>query len=216
MFVKLLYRGGVVLLLGGSGLLGYRLTASHMAADIYRDRIQQLSSDYESLRTMYNQAIRKTAVTELIVDEGRLTLSVPTPDGGRRNIETGFDPSNEIYCDYVQIDGRLWIRRLYDDRTAPSEGLLLDTRFEFVDWDAPGARQGHAVYRSLAPGRWIVTVTGDGSLGLVPVEGDRPTQLTPAPQVYDYEQIDKQLRARIDRIGPGDVVDHLFGGEAEE
>jgi hypothetical protein len=207
--IRVLTTAGVLLLLGGAGALGYRLAASRIAADIYRDRLRTLSSEYEDLRLTYNQAVRKTAITELIVRDGRLRVSISRPDGQRRTIDTPFDPGREIYCDYVLIDGRLWIRRVYDDLTAPADGLVLDSQFEFVDWTAPRARHGHAVYRQLAEGRWIVTVTGDGSLGLMKVEGDQPTPLTPAPQVHDFAEIEKQINARIDRIGPREVWQRL-------
>lgn len=202
---------GMICLAGAAGYLGYRLTASHVATDIYRARLQEVSRDYENLRTQFNEAIRKTAVTELIVRDGQLTISVPQPDGQRRLLQTPFHPDREIYCDYVLIDGRLWIRRLYDDLTPPAQGMVLDGQFEFIDWNAPGASHGHAVYRSLAPGRWIVTVTGDGSMGLVPVGEDQFVTLTPAPQVHDYQEIQKQVDKAIEVIDAGDVIDHLMG-----
>jgi hypothetical protein len=212
--MKFLTTAGFLVLLGGAAALGYRLAANRIATDIYRDRLRVLSSEYEGLRTQYNEAVRRTAVTELFIEDGKLFVSIPMPDGHRQTIETPFDPAQEIYCGYVNIDGRLWIRQMYDRRTAPQQGLKLDTRLEFIDWDAPGVKDGHAVYRPLSGAkRWMVTVTGDGAMALVPVEGEAPLPLTYAPQVRDYEQIEKQIGSEISEIGPGDVWRKLVGGD---
>ena len=109
--------------------VGYRLASAKVELDIYRDRLVGLSNEYESLRSMYNQAVRKTAVTELIVKDGRLSLAIRTIEGLDRVIDTPFDPAQEIYCDYVLLDGRLWIRRVYDAHTPPNKGLLIDDKF---------------------------------------------------------------------------------------
>jgi len=189
--------------------VGYRLASSRVERDIYRDRLASLSGDYEDLRSMYNQAVRKTAVTELIVKDGRLSLAVRTIEGVDRVIETPFDPSREIYCDYVLLDGRLWIRRVYDDRTPPSKGLVIDDTFAQVNWDDPAARYGNAVYRSLGEGRWVVTVTGDGSLGLVKVNGETEVRLSGPPPVRDYEQIRKQIDDAMADVTAGEVIKRL-------
>jgi len=214
--IKFLNRAGMAVLVGVAGLLGYNLTANHMAADIYQQRIAVLSAEYEDLRGMSNEAIRKTAVTELVVKNGALSVSVPMPDGTRKTVSTPFDPSDEIFCDFIQIEGRLWIRRMYTEHIAPNQGLKLHEQFDFIDWDAYPKILGRALYRPLREGRWIVTVTGSGALDISKVDEDAQVELISAPRVQDYEQIRKELRAEIDKIGPGDVIGHLIGSDRKK
>lgn len=201
-----------LLLLGVFAVLGYRLASRKMELDIYRERLAGLSSEYESLRLMYNQAVRKTAVTELIVKDGQLSLAIRTIEGVDRLINTPFDPAREIYCDYVLLDGRLCIRRVYDAQTPPHKGLVIDDKLEYVDWDAPGAIYGNAVYRSLSEGRWIVTVTGDGSLGLVKIDSEAEVTLSGPPPVRDYSQLEKQINEDLSHVGVSDVLKHVLAG----
>jgi len=52
-------------------------------------------------------------------------------------------------------------------RAALDALVNVDPNLAEVDWNRVGHHSGKAVYRSLTEGRWLVTVTGDGSLGLV-------------------------------------------------
>ena len=198
------------LLLCGIAVVGYHLASTKVELDIYRDRLTGLSNEYESLRSMYNQAVRKTAVTELIVNQGQLSLAIRTIEGVDRMIETSFDPAQEIYCDYVLLDGRLWIRRVYDAHTPPSKGLVIDDSLEHVDWDDPAARYGNAVYRSLGEGRWIVTVTGDGSLGLARTDSKSDVLLSGPPPVRDYDQLEKQINGALADVTVSDVLKRVL------
>lgn len=101
----------------GALVMGYRLVRSDIAAEIYRERLRSLADSYDQLRRTYNDAVKKTAVTELIVREGRLSVAVRTVEGVRQVIDTPFDPSNEVFVDYIVLDGRLWIRRVFDSHT---------------------------------------------------------------------------------------------------
>ncbi len=201
-----------VLLLSVIAWVGYRLAMSKVELDIYRDRLAGLSNEYEMLRSMYNTAVARTAVTELTVKDGRLSVSIRTIQGVERTIETPFDPSSEIYCDYVLLDGRLWIRRVYDAKTPPSKGLIIDDSLVNVDWSNPAVRYGKAVYRSLDEGRWVVTVTGDGSLGLARLEEGAELVLSGPPPVRDYEQMEKEIDASLSGVTAGDVVKRVVGG----
>ncbi len=202
-----------VVLLGVAGFVGYQLVQANLKADIYRDRLTELADDYDQLRQTYNQAVRKTAVTELVVEDGKLCVSIRTNEGVVKQIPTPFDPSGEIYVDYVVLDGRLWVRRVFDAQTPPSAGVVVEPELTDVGWDDPALAHGKAVYRRLDEGRWVVTVTGDGSLGLAKATGNEPTDLTSTPSVRDYEPVHEQARAEVDRIGPGDVVRRLVGVE---
>lgn len=193
-------------------VLGYRLASRKLELEIYRDRLAGLSNEYESLRLMYNQAIRKTAVTELIVKDGRLSLAIRTVEGIDRLINTPFDPAQEIYCDYVLLNGRLCIRRVYDAHTPPHQGLVIDDKLEYVDWNDPAARYGNAVYRSLSEGRWIVTVTGDGSLGLAKIDAKADVTLSSPPPVLDYTQLEQQINEDLSQVSVGDVLKQVLAG----
>lgn len=195
----------VLVLLGLAGLIGYRLVESRITGEIYRDRLVALHADYEALRSVYNEAVQKTAVTELLVRDGRVSVVVRDAAGEIATIETPYDPAREIYVDYVVVNGRLWIRRVFDAQTPPSQGVLVDPKLGQVDWDAAGAAHGKAAYRTLSEGRWIVTVTGDGSLGLAKCDDCGPIDLTTAPTVKDYTPVEEAASA-IESIGPGDVL----------
>ena len=189
--------------------IGYHLALSKVKSDIYRDRLVDLSSDYEMLRSMYNQAVAKTAVTELIVKDGRLSLAIRTIEGVDRVIDMPFDPAQEIYCDYALIDGRIWIRRVYDAHTPPRDGVVIDDDLKHINWNDSAARYGKAIYRSLDEGRWIVTVTGDGSLGLAKADAKADAMLSGPPPVRDYEEIETQIGDALDDLTVGDVLKRI-------
>ncbi len=196
-----------------AGFVGYRLLEANLKADIYRDRLIALESDFDQLRDTYNKAVRRTAVTELVVDEGKLCVSIRNTEGEVKSIPTPFDPSGEIYVDYVVLDGRLWMRRVFDAKTPPSQGVVIDPKLAEVDWESQGATHGKAVYRQLSEGRWVVSVTGDGSLGLARSMGNDPVDLSSSPDVRDYEPITEQAQTEVDRIGISDVMKRLVGAE---
>jgi len=216
----------------GVAMLGYTVARNDLAAEVYRDRLAALAHEYESLRGRYNEVVRRAAVTELIVEDGALSVRVVGPDGRERIVPTPLDPRGEIYVDFVVLDGRLWIRRLFDARTSPSDGLVLDPRLATLGWvdgidegesvlsEEAGAtplhaRVGKAVYRRLEEGRWIVTVTGNGSLGLERARDGEPARLLAAPQVRDYRSIEQEVQARLDRVGPLETIGRLVGLEDE-
>ena len=200
-----------VLLLAVTGFVGYRLIQANLTADIYRDRLNDLSQDYDQLRDTYNQAVKKTAVTELLVENGKLCVSIRNHEGVVRQIPTPYDPAGEIYVDYIVLDGRLWVRRVFDAKTPPSRGVVIEPQLAEVGWDDPKLAHGKAVYRRLDEGRWIVTVTGDGSLGLAKATHDLPADLASTPAVRDYEPVSEQARAEVEKIGPGDIARQIIG-----
>ncbi|MBL8965068.1 MAG: hypothetical protein KF787_13780 [Phycisphaeraceae bacterium] len=198
--------------LGALGtMFGYRFFRSELAAAVYRDRLEQAADDYRQLASTYNAAVRRTAVTELLVRDGALRVRIRGLSGVLQEIPTPFDPRGEIYIDYVVIDNRLWIRRVFDSRTAPGDGLIVDPRFINVEWNVEQARYGKAVYRSLSEGRWVVTVTGDGSLGLTRADDGDTVELESAPPVKDYDQVVEQARGQADAITARDVWNWATG-----
>jgi hypothetical protein len=199
----------LLLLLAVSGFAAFRLLEASLAADVYRNRLAELSSDYESLRDQYNEAVRRTAVTELRVQDGVLTVVIRTAEGDLQEIATPFDPSKEIYVDYVVHDGRLWIRRLFDEDTPPGQGLVVDPRFVDVDWNLSEKSHGKAAYRSLGEGSWVVDVTGDGSLGLARRKPDQVVSLSPPPPVREYVPVERAVDDRMGKVRFGEALEAL-------
>lgn len=203
--LRWLARIGAALLVGTLAVGGYRLVRTELAAEVYRERLEALASDYASLRDRYEEAVRRTAVTELRVEDGELSVAVRRADGEVRVIPTPYDPRSEIYVDYAVQDGRLWIRRVFADDTPPKEGVLVEPRLDEVDWEAADAAHGKAAYRTLGEGRWVVTVTGNGALGLERVEPDAEPELAPPPPVRDFEPVARRVDDRLGRIRPEEL-----------
>jgi hypothetical protein len=201
----------IVLLLTSCGFVAFRLLEASLAAQVYRDRLAELGTDYEELRGRYNRAVRRTAVTELVVENGVLTVVIRTADGEIQALESPFDPAKEIYVDYVVHGGRLWIRRVFDESTPPGEGMVIDPRFVDVDWGIAGENHGKAAYRELGEGRWVVDVTGDGSLGLARIEAGVEAQLAPPPPVRRYEPVDEAVEGALAGIRPSEALRALAG-----
>jgi len=196
----------LVTCLGLLGALGYRLLEATLEADIYRERWTYARKDLAELRDQYNAAVRRTAVTELVNENGRLDVVVRSATGELERLATPFDPRGEIYVDFVVVDGRIWIRRVFDSETPPATGLVIDSRYADIDWDRNASAQGKAAYRALGEGRWVVTVTGDGSLGLRRKQKDEAVELSSAPPVRNYDPIETSLAQRLDTIAPGEVA----------
>jgi hypothetical protein len=124
------------------------------------------------------------------------------------DIPTDFDPSREIFVDFVVLDQRLWIRRVYDETTAPRDGVVVNPELVEIDWDEPGATDGRVVYRSLSEGRWVISVSGDGALGLGPASGE--VDLSPPPEVREYEEAEEEVREAIGSIGLSDIWEWIW------
>jgi len=200
---------GIIALTGLAGFAGYRFVRADIAAKVYRDRLADMARDYESLRATYNEAVKRTAVTELVVKDKKLSVRVRAGDGTDKEIPTTLDPSGEVYVDFVVLDQRLWIRRVFDDKTPPWKAVVIDPGIKEIDWDDPSAAHGKAVYRRLTEGRWVVSVSGDGALGLAKV--DEPPALTSKPVIKDYKGAETEAMAEADKIGVGDVWEWMTG-----
>jgi hypothetical protein len=194
-------------LVGGIGYLAFEAGKANLAASIYKDKMVRIAQDYEALRGTFNQAVQRTAVTELVAKGDTLTVRIRTTTGVVKEIATPFTPSNEIYVDFVVLDGRLWIRRVFDAATPPDQGVLIDPALADVEWakrdPSSPITVGKAVYRALGEGRWVVTVTGDGSLGLAKASGE--AVLTTAPEIREYSTVESDTAKEAGAITPGDV-----------
>ena len=116
------------------GLATFRLADARLEANVYRARLAALDDDYHLLLDRYQALVRETAVTEVVVEDGAMSVSVRTAEGELRRFDTPYDPSGEIYVDYVARSGRLWIRRIFDAATPPEAGIVIDPRLAALDW----------------------------------------------------------------------------------
>jgi len=196
-----------------SGMFGLGYARARVEREVYRDRLAELTTRYDNLTTRYNDAVRRTALTELIVGEDRsLAVGVRTAAGDAERIETPYDASREIYVDYAIIEGRVWIRRVFDDATPPSEATLIDPELAQIRWDALGERSlGQAVYRSLEPGRWVIDVTGSGALGLRRATANERVTLADAPQIRRFDAIEREARAAAEGVTWFDALRRILG-----
>ncbi len=208
--VRLLTTAALVVISGVAAAFGYRLLRADAVEDIYRERLRELADSHADLAKRYNSAVRQTAVTELLVsDDGELAVRVKNSDGALRTIPTPFDPTSEIYVDYAVKDGRLWIRRVFDQNTPPAFAVQVNPAIADLDWSDESLRFGKAVYRGgLTPGVWTVSVTGSGALGLAKSEDS--TDLAEAPAVADFEEVEVELEREIDGVGFGEVWGRMF------
>jgi len=209
-----LFRGlGWLLLLGTASaalFASYGLLRARVADDILRHRLELLAADYELLREQYEAVIARTAVTELRVADGHLSVVVRNAAGELREIPTPYDPSKEIYADYAVLDGRLFVRRVFAEDVPPREGVLVDPALLAIDWDDGRASQGKAAYRTLSEGRWVVTVTGGGALGLAPAP-ETPVTLSPPPLLRSFEPVEDRVDERLSEVRPREVWQALRG-----
>lgn len=196
----------VVALLAGVVAAAASHGRSRLTAKVYASRLAALHADYEHLRAAFNEAVARAAVTELRVDRKTVTVVIRSLDGQVRELATPCDPEREIYVDFVVLDNRLWIRRVFDAATPPSEAFVVDPELAHVDWQSTRARLGQAVYRRLEPGRWVVTVTGNGALGLEKTDSDSRTALVAAPPVRDFAAITEGIGQDTARISLTDML----------
>ena len=193
-----------------TAVVGLKIAKAETANQVYRDRLSDLSTDYKSLAAQYNQAVRQTAVTELIVKDRKITVEIRTIEGEQETIETPCNADKEIYVDFALIAGRLWIRRVFDADTPPSQATIINPKLANVDWDSEGALVGQAVYRQLDEGRWIVNAAGDGALALTRVDDDQIINLSPPPTVKAYEEVQSQVDEELEKITWRDVLASVF------
>ena len=191
--------------------VGFAFIKQQAVTNIYRDRLHQLSAEYEDLRGQYNDAVRKAAVTELVVEQGTLSVHLVDVHGRNRVLTTDVDPELPVYVDYLVQHDRLWVRSVYDASRSPQDAMILDEAYRDIDWEDPATRYGLVAYRKLTEGRWVVTATQNGALALVPA-GDTPVELVPPPPMLDFKTVDQEVAADLDRLSIGDVLNQYFGG----
>lgn len=209
-FIQSIHSLFTLALIGVGAWMGLEWGRARIAEEIYAERLGKLATDYAALREDYNRAIARTAVTLLNVHDGQVSVEVLAADGTREIIPTPFPADAELYVDYLVQDGRLWIRRVFDDQTPPASAVVIDPKLAQIDWEAEGLHFGKAVYRQLGEGRWVVTVTGNGSLGLMPAPEGLRTDLTAAPAILDYTELQAEIDRDVQALPMSDVVAYLW------
>jgi hypothetical protein len=194
------------LLTGGFFWLKEEVTSS-----IYRSKLEAMAAEYTALADRYNHAVRQSAITELEVAGDTVTVLIRTTDGRIRRIPTTLDPRHEIYVDYLVDNGRIWIRRIFDQTTPPEKALVIDPVWDVVDWDTSGLEFGKAIYRALQPGIWSIQVSGNGALSLERVAESRPEFLQASPEIRSYEEIKLSLDREVEAIGLKDIWNYCTG-----
>jgi hypothetical protein len=192
-------------LAAGLCICGFFWLREEVTTRIYQQKLEALAAEYSDLADQYNHAVRQSAITELLVTENQVTVLVRTIDGSVRQIETPFDPKQEIFVDYLVSNGRIWIRRLFDQSTPPEDGLLIEPDWDVIDWKNPDIQYGKAIYRSLQPGTWSIQVSGNGALSLEPAPESHPELLAAAPKIRTYEEIRIELNQEVESISFQDL-----------
>jgi len=204
--------GNVLVIAAVAATAAYWIKWNDYRADIYREKLQQEVQAHEKLRQHYNTAVRQTAVTELVVDGLSVDVVIRNIEGVIKRIPAKVDPDREIYVDYILVNDRLWIRRVFSDNMPPSEGVVIDPRWARIDWDDPEVKQGISVSKGgLTNGRWVIRATGNGSLTLNKVGDDEVIQLVAPPKVKQFHTIDHEVRQEVNDVGFFEVLGKIFG-----
>jgi len=201
----------IIAAVGVVSIVGLRFAKADAANQVYQSRLRQLSTDYQSLASHYNEAVRQTAITELVVKDRKITVQIRTIEGTDETIETACNADKEIYVDFALIDGRLWIRRVFDADTPPSQATIINPKLAKVDWDNESALVGQAVYRQLDEGRWVVHAAGDGALALTKVDADQLITLSPPPSIKGFDEIQSQVDDELEKVTWRDVLASVLG-----
>jgi len=191
---------------------GFFWLREEVTSRIYRNKLETLAGEYAALADQYNHAVRQSALTELEVTTDSVTVLIRTIDGQIRRIPTPFDPRREIFVDYLVGNGRIWIRRIFDQATPPEKALVVDPVWEAVDWKKAGLNYGKIIYRSLQPGLWSIQVSGNGALTLEPVAETRVEQLVASPEIQTYEEIQIKLDQEVKDIRFRDLWNFCLSG----
>jgi hypothetical protein len=216
---RLLHAAGLFALVGLCATAFYQHSRGNVVAEIYRQRLQDLSGKYQDLRGQYNQVVRKTAVTELVQEKGRLNVVIRTAEGVLETIPTTLDPKSEIHVEYVVQNGRLWIRRAYSlsdpngHGEARADVRLINPKLADLPWATDPNLQGLSVFRrDLSEGRWVVTVTGNAALGLTKLKAGEPARLSGPPAVNAYPELQREIQADIDKLSVVEIAQRMLSG----
>ena len=195
----------------------WRQSRGNIVAGIYRQRLEEVSARYQELRGQYNEVVRKTAVTELVVDGGRVSVVVRTAAGIVETIPTHLNADQEVHVEYLVLDGKLWIRRVYTLSDPDSAGqaaasvAMINPSLAQPPWSTDSTLKGLSVFRkNLTPGRWVVTTTGNAALDLKKLPEGQCSQLASPPPVRDFPAMEAQIRDEVARLGVMDIARNIL------
>lgn len=187
---------------GGAGIaIGLQSMRHELTARLYKKQLEQLADDYTQLLDQYNQVVTQQAVTQLVVQDGVLSLSRRNAHGQIESIPVEANLDKPIYVDFIIQNDRLWIRSIYDASQPPEEALVIDPKVWGIDWDAASTQYGLVAYSRLTEGRWVVTASQNAGLHLRRVEDGEEIELVPAPPIHSFEAIDRNVQAEIGKRG---------------
>lgn len=186
---------GLAAVLSVAGALSWQWGKAALQRDAYRARLADLEAKHNALVADYNRAVARTAVCEVRQEGGKLKIVVRTADGRSEEIPLPFDPSREVHFDFVCLDNRLQLRRVYDDQTAPKDGVLVESKLAQVDWHGHEDDRGLAIYRPLTEGRYALKVSGTGSLTLEKLEAGEIARLEREPRLRRYDTVEPMKNA---------------------
>ncbi len=197
-------------LLAVLGTLVWQWAKAGAVRDAYRARLGELEATHNQLVNDYNLAIRRTAVCEVRQVAGKLTILVRTADGQTEEIPVAFDPTHEIYFDFVCLDGHLLMRRVYDDQTKPKDGTPIQSKLVRVDWSKHVDDRGLVLYRPLPEeGRYALKASGNGALTLEKMSAQEISHLEHAPKLRRFEPASPMQNAGQEP-GVGEVFKALW------
>ncbi len=209
LFVRLFALTGLIAI-GAAVTAVYSMGRNQVVEGIYREKLSEVVEAHEKLRTRYESAMKKTIVTEIEVKGGEVNLLVRSVEGVVKRIPTDLDPRDEVFVDYLVIDDRLLIRRVYGDKTPPAEGVAIDPELVDVDWDDESIQRGQSIYRGkLTEGRWLVTMTGNGALDLTKAEGETPPLVAGPPTIKKFEEVTDEINAEVETVKTTEVIEKL-------
>jgi hypothetical protein len=208
---------GLVGVIALCGVALWRQSRGNIVAGIYRQRLEQLSADYQQLRGQYNEAVRKTAVTELVVSGGQVSVVVRTAAGIVETIPTNLDANQEVHVEYLVLDGKLWIRRVYTLSDPDSAGqaaasvATINPSLASPPWSTDPNLKGLSIFRkNLSPGRSVVTTTGNAALDLRKLPEGQSSRLASPPPVRDFPAMEAQIRDEVARLGVIDIARNIL------
>jgi hypothetical protein len=208
---------GLVGVIALCGVALWRQSRGNIVAGIYRQRLEEVSARYQELRGQYNEAVRKTAVTELVVSGGQVSVVVRTAAGIVETIPTHLDAAQEVHVEYLVLDGKLWIRRVYTLSDPDSAGqaaasvAMINPSLASPPWSTDPNLKGLSIFRKdLTAGRWVVTTTGNAALDLRKLPEGQCSQLASPPPVRDFPAMEAQIRDEVARLGVIDIARNIL------
>ncbi|MBN2198832.1 MAG: hypothetical protein JW747_03185 [Candidatus Aminicenantes bacterium] len=240
-FIPLVIWGGFLIIIL---FVGYQLIKTKMTVKHYREGVAEITAKYQTLvdeyniaadkfhqlKTRYNEVLARTIITELKVEGRECSVILSNSEGVIVELPVELDLGKEVFVDYILFGNRLFIRRVFDSGTAPEraedifkEQKVRDFMPQEIDWSDPQFRHGKSIYRKLAEGSWMITVTGGGALDIdrkenvphldfiSPLEGVEIKEFDPESSEVLKKHFDEKIKKYSEDVGFFDVLKFAFG-----